>query len=125
MLRPVILHKFRHVLVQPVLVLLGLHIDEIDDDDSAHIPEPELSGNLLRRITVHLVGVFLLVCSLCADTAVHVDDVKSFRRFYHQVGSLLDRHHLSERTLHLTRHLEMVENRLLSIVELHDLLLLR
>ena len=34
------LHDLCHVFVELLIVLSAVHIDEINDDDAAHIPEP-------------------------------------------------------------------------------------
>ena len=34
----VTVHEFTHIVIQLLLVLFGIHVDEINDDDSAYIP---------------------------------------------------------------------------------------
>ena len=118
-------HQLLHVAVQLVAMLSGIHVDEIHDHDSSHVPEPQLSGNLFSCDLVYLEGVVLLIRCLGAYSAVDIDHIQSLCRLDDQIGSLLHRDHLSERTLDLSRDLEMVEDRFLSLVQLYDFLLLR
>ena len=106
-------------------MLLLVHIDEVHNHNSAHVPEPQLSSNFFSSILVHLVSVFFLVSGLSTYTAVNIYNIKCFCRFYYQVCPLLNRNHLSKRTLDLASYIEMIENRLLVIIEFHDLLLFR
>ena len=105
-------------------MLLGVHVDKVDDDDPTHIAQPKLAYNFFRRKAVHLVGVFLLVVGLGPDAAVDVDDVEGLGRFDHEIGALLDRDDFSEGALDLARHFEVVEDRLLAVIEFDDLFLL-
>ena len=37
-----------------LFVLFRLHVDKVDDDDAAHIPQPELAGDFSRRLQIGL-----------------------------------------------------------------------
>ena len=119
-LGPVPAHLLLHVLVQGVAVFRRVHIDEIDDDDTTHIAEPELPRDLFGCDLVDLEGVLFLVAGLGADAIHHVE---GFRALYHQVGALFHGHHLAEGALDLPRDLEMVEDGRLALVEMDDFLL--
>ena len=105
-------------------MLLRVHIDKIDYDNAAHIPEPELSGNLFGCYLVDFEGIFLLVAGFGPDAAVDVNDIERFRGFYDQICALPHRYHLAERALDLTGDLKVVENGFLAVIELHDFFLL-
>ena len=61
MTRTVFLHHFAHVLVQ-FLAVFGLgHVDEVDHDDSAHVPQAQLAGNLVGGEQVNVQCVTLLI----------------------------------------------------------------
>src|SRR5919106_4252155 len=55
-------------------VLADLHVDEVDDDDPADVPEAKLSGDLLRRLEVVAVDGLLEVGPADVLAGVHVDD---------------------------------------------------
>ena len=104
-------------------MVLGLHVDEIHDNDSTHVPQAQLTGNLFGRVLVDIEGILLLLLGLGPDAAVDVHDVQRLRCFDDQIRPLLEGDHLPERTLDLAADFEMVEDRLLALVEFHDLLL--
>ena len=51
--------------------------------------------------------------------------MQCLRVFDYEIGTLPQRHDLSEGTLYLSRDLKMVEDRFLALVELHYFLLIR
>ena len=112
----ILVHKLLHIFEEVVPVLSRRHVDEVHNDYSSHITQAQLTRNLFRSNTVHLIGVFFLVGSLGTYSAIHVYHVQGFRCFDDKVGSLLHRHHLSERALDLSVDLKMIKNRLLALV---------
>lgn len=106
-------------------MLLVLHVYEVHDDDASHISEPQLSCYLFGCVAVHFVSVFLLIIGLGPDTAIDIYHIESLCRFYYQICPLFYRNHLSERTLDLPRDIELVEQRLVAVIEFHDFFLVR
>ena len=96
MLCPVFLEERLHVLVKFRAVFLCLHVYEVHYHYSAHVPESQLTGYLVRRQLVDLKSVLFLISSLCADAAVDVYDVQGFRGFNDQIGALFQRDHFPE-----------------------------
>ena len=56
-----------------VPVLLGIHVDEVHDDDATHVTQPELSGDLTSRIEVGLENGLLRVLLPLAGKTPRVD----------------------------------------------------
>ena len=54
-------HQFAHLVVQLILMLLGIHIDKIDDDDTSYIAEPQLVYNLFGCQHIVLERILLLI----------------------------------------------------------------
>ena len=94
--RAIRLHQLLHVFVELVTVLARLHVYEIHDHNSTHIPQSQLSGDLFSGDLVDLESVFLLIGGLGPDAAIDIDHVKGLSAFNHKIGSLLHRHHLAE-----------------------------
>src|SRR5262245_16711940 len=70
---PVAFDRLAHRLFDAAAVLLIPHVDEVVDDHSAQITEPQLSGDLLGGMQIHLVrGLFRIVVGAEA-AAVDVD----------------------------------------------------
>ena len=103
--------------------MLTGHVDEVDDDDAAHVAQTQLAGDLFGCQLVDLEGVLLLVGGLGPDAAVDVDDAQRLGGLDDEIRTLLHRYHLAEGALDLAGHFEMVEDRLPAFVELDDLLL--
>ena len=55
-------------------VRVDLHVDEVDDDDPADVPEPQLAGDLLGRLEVVPEHRLLEVRRADVLAGVHVDD---------------------------------------------------
>src|SRR5262249_4307498 len=60
-------------LLDAAAVLFVAHVDEVVDDDAAEVAKPELAGNFLGRVQVHLIGGFLGVVVRGEVAAIHVD----------------------------------------------------
>ena len=70
---PVALDRVAHRLLDAAAVLLVAHVDEVVDDDAAQVAQPELAGDLLGGLQVHLVGRLLGVVVGPEVAAVDVD----------------------------------------------------
>ena len=55
------------------LVILVLHVDEVDDDDTAEIAQPELAGNRLGGLHVGLEDRFLEILMPDEGAGIDVD----------------------------------------------------
>ena len=63
--------------------MLGLiHVDEVDDDDAAHIAQAQLTGDFVGGAQIHVERVgFLVVACFRTVTRVDVNDVQGFGVF--------------------------------------------
>src|SRR5262245_56213224 len=65
-----LLHRLKHLLA----VLLFLHVDQIEHDDAAQVPQPNLTDDFFHRLEVRLDdGVLEPARALLADVASRVD----------------------------------------------------
>ena len=64
---------FAHLLLDFALVLGRGHVDKVDHDQAAHVPETQLAGNLFRRFQVGLERGFLNVVALGGTGGVDVN----------------------------------------------------
>src|SRR6266581_4172845 len=68
-----------------IAVALQHHVDEVDDDDAAHIPDPQLPDDLLGGLQVVTGDGLLQVAAVAGELAgVHVDDGHGLGRVDHQ-----------------------------------------
>lgn len=118
---PVALHQLFHAFVEFLPVLGIVHVDVVDDDDAAHIAQPQLAGYLFGGGHVYLEGgVFLVGIGFGAVAAVDVDDVESLGVFDDEVGSVAERDGLTERRFDLLRDGKVVEDGNIVGVEFDD-----
>ncbi len=121
----VIGHHLAHVLEQLLPVLGLVHVDEVDDDDAAHVAQTQLACDLVGGTQVHLEGVALLVGRrLRAVARVDVDDVQCLCMFDDYICARFEGDGLAERRLDLSRDVEMVEDGNLPVISLYDVLAL-
>ena len=63
------------------------HVNEVDDDDSTHIPEPELPGDFPGGFHIYLEDRFFLIVAPDISTAIDVDSNQGFGMVNDQVAS--------------------------------------
>ena len=116
----VALHQLAHVFVELLTVLGRLHVDEIDNDDAAHVAQTKLAGKLFGSSKVDFQGVGLLtLLAVRTVAAVHIDHMQSFGVLDDEVGSVFVGNGSSEARFDLPRHVEVVEDGQRSLIELH------
>ena len=121
MLGAVAFHQFPYIVVQLLLVVLGIHIDEIDDDDSSDVPQPQLVYQLIRCQHVELVGVLLLVLVNLLAAGIDINGEQCFGLVDDEIPTMLETDRSAEPRLHLTSDVEMVENRLRALIKFDNL----
>jgi hypothetical protein len=88
MLCTVIGHNFLHMFIY-FWRFACMHINKIDNDYAAHIPQPELTGNFITGSKIDFKGIRLLVpCCFSTVSTVNINYMKSFSMFYNKVGSI-------------------------------------
>ncbi len=75
MLRPVAAQALQQATQHQIAVALQHHVDEVDDDDSAEVAQPQLADDLFGRLQVVAGDGLLEVAAAAGELAgVHVDD---------------------------------------------------
>ena len=115
----------RHLLaefLEEFLAVLGLvQVDEIDDDDAAHIAQTQLACDFDGGFQIDLKCVFLLRIFLVhAMAAVHVDDVHGLGVFDDEVDTVSDGDNATEKAFDLLADIEIVENRVIAFVKTYN-----
>ena len=122
----VFLHVLAHALIEQLSVFCQCHIDEIDDDDAAHISQSQLTSQLIGSTEVGLQCIgFLSVFFLNACTAVDIHHVHCFGMLDDEVGASFVVDGASEARFQLLGDVEVVEDGYIAFVELHDVSLFR
>ena len=118
----VALHVFYHAFVELLAVLGEVHVDEVHDDDAAHIAQAQLSCEFIGSAEVDFECVGLLpICILGAVAAVDIDNVQGLGVFDDEVSAVLVADGLTERGLDLSCHVEIVEDGQLALVQFDNL----
>src|SRR5690606_24338125 len=86
-------HFFEHF-VKLLFMLKVCHVNKINDNDSAHITQAQLTCNLT---CCHAVGfkciVFLTVAvTTVSSTTIHINHMHSFSMLYHKICTVLHGH---------------------------------
>ena len=117
----VALHVLDHSFVELLSVFCQCHVDEVDDDDAAHVSQPQLACQFVggSEVDFQCVG-FLPFAVLGAVSAVDVHDVQCFGMLDDEIGAVLVADGFSEGCLDLPCDVEVVENGQFAFVELYD-----
>ncbi len=116
---PVGIQGFPHLGLHGALVLGAGHVDEVDDDEPTHVPQPELAGNLLGRFQVGVERRFLDVRALGRAGRVDVDGDQGLGGIDDQAAAGRQPHRVAEGGLDLALDLVAAEQRNGIGVELH------
>src|ERR1700733_4618647 len=109
---PIMPELFFQSLHNALAVAALIHINEIDDDDTAEIAQPDLSHNLFDRIHVRFYDRVFQSRSLANVLAsIDVDRNQRFRLVDHDVAAALEPHLRLERLVHLFGKAKLFEQR--------------
>ena len=90
--------------LDPAIVAVVVHVDEIDDNEPCHVAKAELAGDFLGRLDVGLEGGFLDIIFARRAAGVHIDGNKCLGGVDHDIAArakLNDRvHHRGELAFH-------------------------
>ncbi len=95
------------------------HIDEVNDDDPANIPESQLIGDLFYRFEVGLEDRFLQIALSHVPPGVDIHRGQRFSRFDNDVTTRLQPDFLAEGPLDFHLDAIGVKNGFFSVIELH------
>jgi hypothetical protein len=104
---------------------LFFHVDEVDDDDTADVAQPQLVGNLLDRLQVGLEDGILQVVLAHITAGVDVNGGQRLGLFDDDVTTRLEPDLAAQSAADLHLQAEMVENRLIVFIKLDGVLDLR
>ena len=80
---PVHIQRIAHAVLDGPLVACGHHVDEVDDDESADVPQAQLPGNFVGGFEVGLQGGLLDIPTFGSAGRVDVDRHHGFGRVDH------------------------------------------
>ena len=118
--RPVAGERLAEFREHRVAVILGVHVDEVDDDDPAQIAQPQLAGDRLGCLEVGLEDGVVERAAGDEAAGVHVDRREGLRLVDDEVAAALEVHAPGQRLLDLLLDREEVEDGALAGIVLED-----
>ena len=119
-------HQLVHLLIEQLTVRSLVHIDKVDDDDTAQIAQTQLPGDFACSGQIDIESrLLLIVLRLGAIARIDVDDVHRLRVLDNQVSAPAQRHVLGEERLDLLRNVEIVEDGDVAPIKFYEFLALR
>ena len=120
--RAIHLHRIAQPILDVALVLRRLHVDEIDDDQSADVADAQLARDLVRGFEVRIERRGLDVAAARGARRVDVDGDQRLGVVDHDAAAGGQLHLVRVRGLDLALDLEAREERDVVLVELQPLL---
>ena len=103
-----------------------VHVDEVDDDDAAHVAQTQLARDFLGGFNVDLESVvFLRILLVHPMAAVHVNDMHGLGVLDDKVDTVFDGDDLTEKAFDLLGNIEIVKDGFFAFVKLHNINFLR
>ena len=94
-----------------LLILAALHVDEVADDEAAHVAQAHLAGDLVRRFHVRLQDGFIHVLAALVAARVHVDGDEGFGLVEDDVTAALEPDLAVEGIVDLALDTKLLEDR--------------
>src|SRR5436190_8878992 len=114
-------HEFFHLFHQLSLILGKLHVNKIDNDDTANITQSQLAGNFFSRFKVCFQSILLLVIAYTFVATVYINYMQGLRVFNDQVSTTVKIYSLAKRSLDLFCNPKGIKNRSAILVKRNNL----
>src|SRR6185503_1957723 len=101
-----------------VAIRLGLHVDEVADDDAAQVAEARLASDFARRLEIGAENGLLRILLARVAAGIHVDRDERFGRLDDQVSTRRQIAAALEQIAQLLLDVRLVEERRLLLVQL-------
>src|SRR5690349_12261705 len=105
-----------------MLILVLIHVDQVENDDPAAVSQSELISNFFDCFEVRLENRVLEVFLSDKTSRVHVDRDEGFRLVDDDVTAGLEPHFALERAREFARNSISIENRNVPLIEVRFLL---
>ena len=119
MLGTVLLHVLTHALIEQLSVFGKIHVDEVDNNDTSHISEAQLSSQLISSTEVNIQCICFLTFLTSSVTTVYIDNVQGLGVLDDEISTVLVVNNTTKASFNLLGNAEIVEDRHLTGVELN------
>src|ERR1019366_2808033 len=117
--RLVALERRRQRIADFLAIALAIHVDEIDDDDSADVAQPQLIYHFLYCFEVGLEDGVVLAALADEAAGIHVDCSQRFGLIENQVAARLEPDLAVQRALDLRFYIKPIEQRRGPVMKRH------
>ena len=119
MLGTVLLHVLAHALIEQLSVFGKIHVDEVDNNDTSHISEAQLSCQLISSAEVNIQCICFLTFLTSTVAAVYIYHVQGLGVLDDEISTVLVVNNTTKASFNLLGNAEIVEDRHLTGVELN------
>ena len=119
MLGTVLLHVLAHAFIEQLAVFGKIHVDEVDNNDTSHISEAQLSCQLISSAEVNIQCICFLTFLTSSVTTVYIDNVQGLGVLDDEISTVLVVNNTTKASFNLLGNAEIVEDRHLTGVELN------
>ena len=119
MLGTVLLHVLAHAFIEQLSVFGKIHVDEVDNNDTSHISEAQLSCQLISSAEVNIQCICFLTFLTSSVTTVYIDNVQGLGVLDDEISTVLVVNNTTKASFNLLGNAEIVEDRHLTGVELN------
>ena len=119
MLGTVLLHVLAHAFIEQLSVFGKIHVDEVDNNDTSHISEAQLSCQLISSAEVNIQCICFLTFLTSSVTTIYIDNVQGLGVLDDEISTVLVVNNTTKASFNLLGNAEIVEDRHLTGVELN------
>ena len=119
MLGTVLLHVLAHAFIEQLSVFGKIHVDEVDNNDTSHISEAQLSCQLISSAEVNIQCICFLTFLTSSVTTVYIDNMQGLGVLDDEISTVLVVNNTTKASFNLLGNAEIVEDRHLTGVELN------
>ena len=116
----ILFQRFAQAVLDLALIPSRGHVDEVDDDQPAHIPQSQLTRDFVGRFEIRVERGLLDVASLGGSRRVHIDAHQRLGVVDHDAAARRQADRVGERGLDLAFDLKPAEQRHLAFVSAHS-----
>ena len=89
MLGTVLLHVLAHAFIEQLSVFGKIHVDEVDNNDTSHISEAQLSCQLISSAEVNIQCICFLTFLTSSVTTIYIDNVQGLGVLDDEISTVL------------------------------------
>lgn len=110
MLGTVLLHVLAHALIEQLSVFGKIHVDEVDNNNTSHVSEAQLSCQLISSAEVNIQCICFLTFLTSSVATVYIDNVQGLGVLDDEISTVLVVNNTTKASFNLLGNAEIVED---------------